>query len=169
MKQKNAPAIESLARAGASYRVPAEKVSTAMVSTSRCGCGSRAAATSHGRCASCGGTQRKPLSVRNDEGDCDPAFLAVSCDTQIRLKQCVKTVICDLLWCLEGKICPNGQPDFAQKKQNFWEEVAQDCLGTALCSLVRCVPEALCPPTTQCEPERPCIDVECSYAVEELP
>jgi hypothetical protein len=156
---------------GGSAAPRAQKASGAVVyrasAKGGCGCGGSGAraAMRTGGCPSCGQQAQEPLATRNVEGKCEPNPFQMSCDTQVKLMQCAKTVLCDALWCLEAAICKNGQPSF----KGVTGQTFLDCLGTALCSLVRCVPEVLCPPQTECGPLLPSANVECSYAVEELP
>jgi hypothetical protein len=158
-----------LASGGAAARAPKAAV-VYRAPTPGCGCGNagsssaRPAAGATG-CPQCGQQAQEPLAQRNAEGKCEPGPFQISCDTQIKLKQCVKGVICDTLWCLEAAICKNGQPSFT----GVTTQTFIDCLGTALCSLIRCVPEVLCPPRTECGPLLPSADIECSYAVEDVP
>jgi hypothetical protein len=156
----SAPARASKGQAAVVYRAP----------KGGCGCGGPSASSLRPAvralgCPDCGQPTPEPLATRNAEGKCEPNPLQISCDTQVKLKQCVKSVLCDTLWCLEAAICKNGQPSF----KGVTGQTFIDCLGTALCSLIRCVPEVLCPPQTECGPLLPRADIECNYAVEELP
>ena len=110
-------------------------------------------------------TPPQPLSVKSESGGCDPAVFAISCDTQYRIKLCIKQAICELLWCLDEKLCPNGQLQLEPGP------ILKECLLSFLCSLIHCLPEAICPPSA--DPPEPTVvslpEIFCNYAVEEKP
>jgi hypothetical protein len=126
-----------------------------------CGCGG-------GGCAGCGGggkRPRAPLATRTPDGRCEPNPFEISCETQVRLKQCLKQILCEFLRCLDRRLCRDGTFDWHASSH-----VPLECLGEAICTLLRCVPDALCPPDPpddeRCLPEpRDCLP--CNFAVEE--
>ncbi len=112
-------------------------------------------------CSSC--APQGPVATRNPDGSCEPNPFEISCETQVRLKQCLVAVICEFLRCLERQLCVNGKMDF-----NNLAPAVMDCLGEALCTLLRCVPDALCPTTP--EPSQSCHNdanhgLPCNFAV----
>ena len=113
-------------------------------------------------CPSCGGGSygRYPFSParRKPDGGCE-SIGKISCDTQWRMRECLKWAVCDLIRCVGEELCDeDGQ--FAQNPDIGL------CLERFVCSLVTCLPEAICPP-----PEReetcclPAIDCDCNFAV----
>ena len=115
-------------------------------------------------CPTCGGQGHGRYGFsparRKADGSCERTT-SISCDTQWRVRECLKWAVCDLIRCLGEELCDDdGQfaqnPDFGV------------CLERFVCSLVTCLPEAICPP-----PERqeacclPAIDCDCNFAVGE--
>lgn len=82
-----------------------------------------------------------------------PPFWSVSCETKLKLRECVKKLVCDLIAWIETVLCQNAQPNTP---------------AGALCSFLHCVRDALCsPPPQPCLPKptpMPCLP--CDYAVE---
>lgn len=99
--------------------------------------------------------------VTTDDGKCSPSPFKMSCETQLGLMNCLKRVICELLWCLEAELCSEGKFDLTRIEGRQ----ILDCLSVAMCSAIRCIPEVLCP--TPQGPQlcaTPCND---GFAVEE--
>ncbi len=119
-----------------------------------------------GACCGAGAGSHATSAMRNAEGKCEPNPFEISCETQIRLKQCLKLVLCEFLRCLERRLCLNGQFQW-----DLTAEALIDCLGEAICTLLRCIPEALCPPeeSEDCcaTPAVPQSCLPCNFAVEE--
>lgn len=119
-------------------------------------CGGRS-----GGCQTCGGsaTSRDFAPARRKaDGSCEK-ITSISCDTQWRVRECLKVAVCDLIRCVGEELCDeDGQ--FAQSPD------LGACLERFVCSIVTCLPEAICPP-----PEReeaccpPAIDCDCNFAV----
>ena len=151
--------------------------------TGGCGCGGKttpASPTSVGGCGcggGCGGTSMPPpqpvpcydpcagglVAVPPTEtcscAACQPPpttdcpIVTVSCETKLRLRDCIKQLLCDIIEYLETKLCANAQP------------------GTPiaiLCNFLHCVREAICPdPATTPLPPGPSMPcLPCGYAVE---
>lgn len=83
----------------------------------------------------------------------DCPVVTISCETKLRLRDCIKKLLCDLIEYLETKLCANAQP------------------GTPiaiLCNFLHCVREAICPDPVPTPlppgPSMPCLP--CGYAVE---
>ena len=122
-----------------------------------CGCGCGCKDGYH--CGKCVHHQFGP--ARNDkDGDCAPTR-KISCETQWRMRDCVKFAFCDMLRCMSEEMCDDDC--------HFREEFdLGDCVEVFLCSLVSCLPEAICPPS---KPETCCCDTRpdpgcgCNFAV----
>jgi len=96
--------------------------------------------------------------------DCTP--WTPSCATRNRLRDCVKTIICDLLECVETVVCAAtlGAAAAREARANF-----SRCLLALICKLMRCLREAICPPP--CTPNQlpvPNDCIPCDFAVEGL-
>lgn len=125
--------------------------------TCGCGCGTQ------GQTCSCG--SGLPTTRTYDSALC-PTF-AISCETKLALRDCMKVALCDFMRCIGDTLCPDGRFDSnVFNNDNIGKELI-DCVGQLACSFVHCVPDALCgtecssPPARDCEP---C----CDYAVEVL-
>jgi hypothetical protein len=96
-------------------------------------------------------------------GDCPT--LRISCETKAKLRDCVKTAVCDLLRTVADAYCPDGKFDPERMSKSTKTDLYQG-FGQLVCSLAHCVPEALCPPEP-CPPALPPGDyLPCDYAVE---
>lgn len=154
--------------AGGTYRV--HTGASMMSSPSGCGCGQRYAAPMGPSSGGCGCGQSYAMQrvdepqTATDSKDCDVDFFSISCETQKRLKACIKGAVCELLWSMDGVLCPDGKP--ADFKNIDTGALLTEAVGSFACSLVRCVPEALCPPRIDdCAPAP--TDPLCNFAVEE--
>lgn len=82
-----------------------------------------------------------------------PPFWSISCETKLKLRDCLIKLVCDLIAWVETLVCQNAQPNTP---------------AAALCNFLRCVRDALCaPPPQPCLPKpvpMPCLP--CDYAVE---
>jgi hypothetical protein len=100
-------------------------------------------------CASCrGGTTSAPETC--------PPFFSISCETQRRIRECLKIFLCKLLEEMGTNLCQNPTTPFAK----------------ALCAFMQCLPGAICPPPKQpneCAPPSPMPCLPCDYAVETKP
>jgi hypothetical protein len=149
--------------------------------TGGCGCGGKSTPTSTGGCGcggGCGGTSTPPpqpvpcydpcagglvavpptetcscAACQAPPATTDCPVVTISCETKLRLRDCIKQLLCDLIEYLETKLCANAQP------------------GTPiaiLCNFLHCVREAVCPDPVPTPlppgPSMPCLP--CGYAVE---
>lgn len=114
----------------------------------------------HG-CRCGGGGASQPMARYDEDGSCASLF-TVSCESRWRLRNCLRTVICDMLYCLGQHICEDG----TLKEEIELGDALGDCLKAGLCSLVQCVPDALCGPRGPEKVETPCHS-PCDFAVEE--
>lgn len=118
-----------------------------------CGCG--------GTCSSC-----KQRTRTYDAEQC-PTF-AISCETKLAVRDCMKLALCDFLRCLSDTLCPDGKFDsdvFDTSKNPDLVKQLVDCVGQLACTFMHCVPDALCEPAHP--PPTKVIDcLPCDYAVE---
>lgn len=126
---------------------------------SDCGCGCGCAPNDGYSCGTCGHHTFGPPRYDAD-GNCAPTR-KISCETQWRMRDCVKFAFCDMLRCMSEEMCDDDC--------HFREEFdLGDCVEVFLCSLINCLPEAICPPS---KPETCCCDTRpdpgcgCNYAV----
>jgi hypothetical protein len=112
----------------------------------------------------CCGTHPSASSMARYEetGECADLF-SISCETQWRIRNCFKEMLCDILYCIGSNMCEDGHfNDDADLG-----DILGDCFETALCSLVRCLPDAICGPRPPiCDKPKP--SIECNFAVEEV-
>lgn len=126
-------------------------------------------------CTSCGCTSFQTTAVaRYDEnGDC--ANLGkISCETQWKMRDCLKVALCEFLGCLGDEFCKDGtfkrpvevDPLTGLEEEKDLGDVLLCCLGNATCSVLHCLPSAICGP----QQNNDCIPppaLECNFAVEE--
>ena len=120
-----------------------------------CGCGRGACDGTSGKC----GHHPFGEARYEDDGSCAPTG-KISCETQWRLRDCVKYAFCDMLRCMSEEMCDEN----CRLKE---EANIGDCVEIFLCSLINCLPEAICPPK---KPEKCCdpghlSGCGCNYAV----
>lgn len=123
--------------------------------TGGCGCGGGSSVTPPpppgGSCGCSACEAQAPATDPTAPAVCPP-FISVSCATQTRLRDCIKTLACDLLAFVETRLCA---------------DVAADSPAVILCNFLKCVRDAICPaPAQPClpAPALPCLP--CGYAVE---
>jgi hypothetical protein len=82
-----------------------------------------------------------------------PPFWSVSCETKLKLRECVKKLVCDLIAWIETVVCSKAQPNTP---------------AAVICNFLHCVRDALCaPPPQPCLPKpTPMACLPCDYAVE---
>jgi hypothetical protein len=115
-------------------------------------------------CHSAGGSRQFPPARYKDDGSC-ASVLKVSCDTQWRIRECLKIALCDLIRCLGTGLCEDGK--FASSPD---PDYFTNCLEGFACSLLACLPDAICPPPLPpeicCEPLQ-LASCDCNFAVGE--
>lgn len=147
-----------------------------------CGCGGAQAApnptTTTGSpcdCPACTAAAPPPTTKTYD--DCTP--WKVSCETQDRLRECIKVALCDFLRCVDGELTQRERVSYStelagEKPVAGVDEAATTggfgdallgCLVHLGESLVHCLPEALCPPEPTCGTSA-VAPLPCDYAVE---
>lgn len=115
-------------------------------------------------CACGGGCgTRVPRTRTYDREQC-PTF-AISCETKLAVRDCLKDALCELLRCVSDTLCPDGRFDIETLRGS--ETLREDlinCVGQAACTFMHCLPDALCP--EPCETTVPVDCLPCGYAVE---
>lgn len=144
----------------------------AMVQKASCGaCGCSTAAAS-----------AAPVSAAryDDDGTCASLF-DVSCETQWRLRDCLKLTLCEFLTCVADSYCADGgfqkpvefdangnpvlDPATGATIEKDLGDVLMECLCESVCTTLHCIPDAICgPQQSECVPPPA---LECDFAVED--
>lgn len=124
----------------------------------RCGC-SCGGGAGHCSCGRCRHYQFGPPRY-NDDGSCKSVG-TISCETQWRMRDCLKFAFCDTLRCMAEEMCEDGK---FKEDSNLG-----DCVEIFLCSLISCLPEAICPESEKdpCRPTAATPGCGCNFAVQE--
>ena len=133
-------------------------------------------------CGTCGcGTSQSASVARYDSDGSCASWFDISCETQWRLRDCLKLTLCEFLACVADSYCASGSfekpievdadgnpvfdPVTGQPVEKDLGDVLMECLCESACTVLHCVPDAICGPRqSECIPPPA---LECNFAVEE--